>query len=91
MNFSLGRIACTLKVAIETKESPIFLKFILASLQRFQNCDWGDISEYDKESNNTAIHSKKRILGVYKLENTKIYIITEADRSYTTIMYADEY
>ena len=55
--------------------------------------DWGDISEADKEENELSIKEGFRILSAYTLKATgqKIWVITEADRSKTTILLADEY
>lgn len=48
--------------------------------------------EEDKKKNDKAIASgEDRILASYKTSEGQIFIITEWDRSYTTIMFADEY
>ena len=56
------------------------------------NGDWGDLTDPDKQMNEDAIETEKdRILAAYNLSFGKVYIITEWDRSYTTLMLADEY
>lgn len=74
--------------------------FIMKSLQRYRACDWKEMDPFDKEMNNEAIKTgEDRIFASYKLpENLakmspddKIFIITEWDRSYTTIMFASDY
>ncbi len=70
---------------------------IIASLERHLTGDWGDLSENDKRLNDDAIEAERkgeptdRLFSAYKIRDDKIYIITEHDRSVTTIMYPDEY
>lgn len=61
-------------------------------LGRHQSGDWGDISEADKQENELSLKEGFRLLSAYKLETgAKIWIITEADRSVTTILLPEEY
>lgn len=61
-------------------------------LDRHQAGDWGDVDEEDKRANDTALKIKARLLSAYILAGgVKIWIITEADRSSTTILLPDEY
>lgn len=54
--------------------------------------DWGDLDEEDKQENELSVEKGFRILSAYHLSNgTKIWIITEADRSATTILLPREY
>lgn len=55
--------------------------------------DWGDLDKADKEENELSIKEGYRILSAYKLKATgqKLWVITEADRSMTTILRPDEY
>lgn len=54
--------------------------------------DWGDVWAGDREENDLSMTEGFRLLSVYKLpDQTKIWIITEADRSATTILLPDEY
>lgn len=43
------------------------------------------------EANDIALTNGERILGAYNTSQGKVYIITECDRSTTTILFADEY
>lgn len=53
---------------------------------------WGDVSEEDQEANDRAILDGGRILSAYVADNgTRFWLITEADRSATTILLPDEY
>lgn len=54
--------------------------------------DWGDLCQEDKEENELAVKEGFRILSAYKLPTgEKLWVITEADRSATTILRPDEY
>jgi hypothetical protein len=53
--------------------------------------EWGDLSDEDKAANDHALENGDRILSAYHIADRKIYIITEHDRSRTTLMLAEEY
>ena len=61
-------------------------------LQRHVTGDWGDLCEEDKNENEFSLKNELRILSAYTLRTgVKIWVITEADRSATTILLPDEY
>jgi hypothetical protein len=61
-------------------------------LKRHQRGDRGDLDEDDKRSNETALIEGGRLLSVYYTGNgVKFWIITEADRSVTTILLPEDY
>lgn len=61
-------------------------------MKRHLSGDWGDISENDAAANEDALHYGDRIISWYTAStNDRIMVITEADRSATTILLADEY
>ena len=54
--------------------------------------DWGQVDEHDRAENDRALQNDGRILSVYvDRHGTKFWIITEADRSATTILLPEEY
>lgn len=54
--------------------------------------DWGDVCKEDWESNDEALKSGQRLLSEYKLPDGKrIWIITEWDRSATTLLFPEDY
>ena len=54
--------------------------------------DWGELDEHDRAENELSVKEGFRILSVYTLsDGTKIWIITEADRSSTAILLPEEY
>ncbi len=73
-------------------EQIAFMAFVQDCINRHRRGDWGDVSEADADSNVQALLDDDRILSAYKSEKyEKLYIITEHDRSYSTIMFASEY
>lgn len=61
-------------------------------LQRHQHGDWGSVPPEDAEENRNSIETGCRILSSYFLNATeRLWIITEADRSVTTLLLPDEY
>lgn len=60
-------------------------------LARHIHGDWGDLSVEDLAANELALLSGKRLLSSYQVMGTKIWIITEADRSATTLLLPHEY
>lgn len=91
--FELGRLTLTIGVDTKMKKDSSFKDFVHVSLDRYGQCDWGDTCDEDKRTDDAALKTNERILAVYKHEKsgTKIWIITEWDRSVTTILFPDEY
>lgn len=91
--FNLGRVAVTCEVNAQMETDNVFATFVKTSLGRYVKCDWGDLSEEDKKSNDDALDDDSRIFAayVYPKTNEKIWIITECDRSVTTILFPHEY
>jgi hypothetical protein len=87
--FSLGRTVATpgaLDALTTNDQTP--LGFFL----RHSGGDWGDTDAEDSERNEKAIKDGSRVFSVYTLrDGTRIYVITEADRSATTILLPEEY
>ncbi len=86
--FSLGRLVMTrgIKSLIGTQE------YLLSPfLNKHSKGEWGNICEEDKEANNDALLHGGSLLSSYTYENTEIWIITEYDRSVTTVLLPDEY
>ena len=93
-NFSLGQLLMTRGVNDKVADDSKFARFVMDSLKRHVNCDWGDMCQEDNQENNLALREGDlRIFSAYNNtgELPKIWIITEADRSSTTILFPDEY
>jgi len=65
---------------------------VLISLKRHATCDWGNLSPDDKAENEFSLGNNLRLFSVYRdRRGTKFWIITEADRSATTILLPEDY
>lgn len=65
---------------------------IIRSLMRHARGDWGECSPEDKAANQEALESGARIMSVYHdRHSVRFWIITEADRSSTTVLLPSEY
>jgi len=64
---------------------------IFRLLNRHRCGDWGDLGEDDKRANDLDLKEGGRLLSRYDLEAGSFYVITEWDRSATTVMLREEY
>jgi hypothetical protein len=63
-----------------------------SSLHAHAAGDWGELDEHDRHENELSLVHGFRLLSAYTLSNgTRIWIITEADRSATTLLLPSEY
>ena len=63
-----------------------------ALLSRHQAGDWGDLTDEDKADNETSLRKGYQIWSIYRIQpQTRIYVITEANRSFTRILLSEEY
>jgi hypothetical protein len=86
--FALGQVVSTQNALRFAEAEHIDL---LALLIRHHCGDWGDVCEEDRESNEEALLMQLRIMSSYNFSHDKIWIITEADRSVTTILLPSDY
>lgn len=92
INYFLGKLVMTQGINNEVAKNEKFAKEISVCLKRYITCDWGEMCNEDKETNDNALRNgNDRILAAYDTSEGKIYIITEHDRSYTTILFTHEY
>jgi len=95
--FATGQIVASRGVYDLACQNANFAQFIQKSLNRHVKGDWGDVDSEDKETNNQALKQGTRLLSSYNDDRfpqhgvATIWIITEADRSATTILFPDEY
>ena len=95
--FETGSLFMTSTVFGATCEHQPFAAFIRSCVARHQSGDWGDCCQDDAALNDAALLHGGRIFsvfiiptGLYTLES-KIWIITEASRKYTTVLFQSEY
>ena len=85
--FLIGQIVAT-PGAIEVMEDGEITRL----LQRHQSGDWGQVSKDDWQANDFSLRERTRLLSAYTTQSgTKLWVITEADRSATTLLLPDEY
>jgi hypothetical protein len=84
----LGRVVATpgaLKLLGKAREHPF------EYLARHATGDWGDLCAFDRRQNEIALRDGYRVLSSYEVPAGRVWIITEADRSVTTILLPEEY
>ncbi|HAV1332661.1 MULTISPECIES: type I restriction endonuclease subunit M [Vibrio harveyi group] len=87
--FAFGQVVLTRGIAELIEGIPHM--FLMPYLLRHAAGDWGDVCIEDKIANDEATHNGKRVLSAYQLFGQKIWVITEWDRSATTILFPHEY
>ena len=61
-------------------------------LRRHMSCDWSELSDDDAQENELSLREGFRVLSAYRTaKGQKLWIITEADRSATTVLLPSEY
>jgi hypothetical protein len=87
--FALGQVVATqgaLSALEEARQGP--LDFVA----RHASGDWGDVCEEDRAENEFSLKNGLRLLSVYRTDKgEKLYVITEWDRSVTTVLLPEEY
>ncbi len=86
--FELGRIFATPGACALLASGVDLMNLALA---RHGNGDWGDLSEDDRDANERALTTGARIFSAYQLPEARVWVITEADRSATTLLLPEEY
>ena len=87
--FDLGTIVATRNFKISVRDPKLQ---ILLNIKRHANGDWGDCGPEDAEANEEALKHGLRLFSIYETQcKQKFYIITEADRSSTTILLPEDY
>ncbi len=85
--FRLGRIVSTPNALSQLSNEDV-----LMGIQRHQAGDWGDVDEHDRQENELSLKKGFRLLSVYNsASGVKFWIITEADRSVTTVLLPEDY
>jgi len=102
---TINRTVLTAGVAATTTQHRLLIEFIQESLARHSRGDWGDVDPDDSAANDHAALLNTRVLAVYNLpkpiddastqngprRQDRIWIITEADRTVTTVLWPCEY
>jgi len=94
---TLGQVVYTASISNATSSNLYYRAFILECVMKHLECDFGILCKENHDANISAIKNGGRILSIYliqgdlNIDQEKIYINTEADRSYTTVLYPYEY
>jgi hypothetical protein len=64
---------------------------VMMALRRHASGDWGDLCPEDAMANDEALHEGGRLLSAYGNGQYRFWVITEADRSVTTILLPEDY
>ena len=85
--FKIGLLLMTREVA-DAVPFPLVQRLV----RRHAAGDWGEaLSPEDREANELALKEGSRLLSAYHTPHGKIWIITERDRSATTVLFPDDY
>lgn len=91
MKFDLGTVVMTRGIAELVNEDSLYKLELGKCLNRHHNGDWGSVSKEDALLNDTAVELGEQIFSSYMTSKDRIWIITEHDRSVTTILFPSEY
>jgi hypothetical protein len=84
----LGKVLATpgaLNLLLEAGEHPFDY------LARHATGDWGELCAFDRQQNEIALRTGERVVSSYPIGEMCIWVITEADRSVTTILLPEDY
>lgn len=84
--FRLGQLVATANatVRLSTEE-------VLSGLRRHASGDWGDLSPEDTLANDAALQLGGRVFSAYGFGAARFWVITDADRSVTTVLLPEDY
>lgn len=92
MKFNPGKIVVTKSVHALMHDNVEFAAHVFTSLSRHMGGDWGELCDEDRLTNDMALLDGERLFSAYTKEGVPpIWIITEWDRSVTTVLFPDEY
>lgn len=98
ITFGLGNVVATKYVWELIEENEKFSQFVTICLSRYIANDWGDIEEEDWKANDEAVRNGERLLASYiipleveEVFEDRLWIITEWDRSTTTLLFPGDY
>jgi hypothetical protein len=85
--FPLGRVVITHRAS-----TVIPREDVMAALERFARGDWGDVDRHDAAQNEQDLQDGGRLLAAFhSSRGASFWIITEADRSVTSVILPEEY
>ena len=94
--FLLGKVVMTRSVSLTLINHDVLIghEVINHVLSRHASGDWGDLDEEDLEANEYALKNGDRLFSSYNIDcgsESKLWVITEYDRSVTTVLFPSDY
>jgi hypothetical protein len=86
VRFPLGQVAITANASLRLSTEEVF-----TALKRHASGDWGDLCPEDTLANDSALDQGGRLLSAYGQGENRFWVITEADRSVTTVLLPEDY
>jgi hypothetical protein len=87
MHVPLGQVVMTRGLAARFPD----LSALVPLLGRHASGDWGEVNASDAQANIDALRTGARVLSAYVVGGVRVWVITEADRSHTTLLLPEEY
>lgn len=85
--FSLGRVVATANAL-----SKLDAGSMAQAIRRHAAGDWGELDAHDRAANQAALRNAGRLLSVYRdRAGTRFYVVSESDRSATTLLLPEDY
>jgi hypothetical protein len=84
--FPLGQVVATENASLRLRTEEL-----LSALARHASGDWGDLCPEDTMANDEAIADGGRLFSAYGQGDNRFWVITEADRSVTTVLLPEDY
>lgn len=94
MILELGQVVITRGVATSIEQNPAFAGFVVSAIRRHQKCDWSELDSEDQQENELSVEQGYRVISAFTIPNNddkKLWVITEANRTLTTVLYPEEY
>lgn len=91
MKFDLGMVVMSEGIEDLVNKDSMYKLEVGKCLNRHHNGDWGCVSKEDALMNDTAVEIEEQIMSVYSTSEGRIWIITEHDRSVTSVLFPGEY
>tara|TARA_Y100000034_G_scaffold125852_2_gene176204 strand:+ start:1291 stop:1563 length:273 start_codon:yes stop_codon:yes gene_type:complete len=90
MKFDMGTLVVTSGVDGKMQDSDEFAEKVRGAIIRHSTGDWGDLCDEDREENERSLREGDRLMSVYNTQPV-VWVITEWDRSVTTVLFPEEY
>jgi hypothetical protein len=83
---TFGRLAITPNASLRLRTEEV-----LTALRRHASGDWGDLCPEDTLANETALNEGGRLFSAYGQGEERFWVITEVDRSLTSVLLPEDY